>query len=570
MNVTTATPNTSPINVVSASPSQNISGVVSAQPTSKIVNPSSQVAPTNTTAPTNAIPSTVTRPANTTPAPTMSPLNLAPDVMKFGNDTVTRNGNSYSVVTADPAMADYNNKQDFANQTSAAINQQAQNNNLLNASTPPPNPQNDLTKALNDATKALNGNSQNVGTAAGASAALNDLSAQLQAKYDQTQSQIQGIQNGTVPLTADQQAQVDQLKQQYATLRQKQQEYNQAYEGGVTMLGVRSGINRYAGMEQANRIQQAVDQGIQKLADLDAKANHAVNTLQQGFKTNNIKMVQQAYNDYADLINKKTDQIKTMNSMIRDEAKTVADQVKQRQDAVKDALKYATDNNIQQPFFSIGGSIFNTTTGQPVGFEDYQAATGQEGLPLEATDLSPIQNVTAAKKYQSGIIGEYEYYADSMMKEGKTPVDFNTYQNIDANRKRPVSVTNNYGASVKKEVDGVKAIINSNPANSQVGGRNNVTNGQAWDAAAKAIDDAYGPGTATKYDAVLKEAYLLPSVARDIASQPPQDLATWSAGKAQFIRENNYVSPEVAGRMYDNTVPKPPAKGYSDDNPFGN
>lgn len=39
------------------------------------------------------------------------------------------------------------------------------------------------------------------------------------------------------------------------------------------------------------------------------------------------------------------------------------------------------------------------------------------------------------KTYQGGIVGEYQYYVDQAKKAGHNPIDFNTYQTMDANRK---------------------------------------------------------------------------------------------------------------------------------------
>lgn len=53
-----------------------------------------------------------------------------------------------------------------------------------------------------------------------------------------------------------------------------------------------------------------------------------------------------------------------------------------------------------------------------------------------------IQITEATGPKATGIVAEYQYYADQERAAGRTPVDFNTYQNQDANRKR--SVTNVY------------------------------------------------------------------------------------------------------------------------------
>lgn len=87
-----------------------------------------------------------------------------------------------------------------------------------------------------------------------------------------------------------------------------------------------------------------------------------------------------------------------------------------------------------------------------------------------------------------------------------------TMQQVPANIRNQVAVGMAGGTPAKPVVDAatdvaVKQLIAANPATNQAGGKNNVNNGAAWDAAAKAIDAQFGAGTATKYDAWLKSVY---------------------------------------------------------------
>lgn len=42
-------------------------------------------------------------------------------------------------------------------------------------------------------------------------------------------------------------------------------------------------------------------------------------------------------------------------------------------------------------------------------------------------------------EYQSGIVGEYQFFADQEKAAGRVPISFNEYQNIDANRKKSIA-----------------------------------------------------------------------------------------------------------------------------------
>lgn len=76
------------------------------------------------------------------------------------------------------------------------------------------------------------------------------------------------------------------------------------------------------------------------------------------------------------------------------------------------------------------------TIGSPeTGYFKYDPDTGKFVQVTEATGPKA-----------TGIVAEYQYYADQERAAGRTPVDFNSYQTMDANRKR--SVTNVYAGGL--------------------------------------------------------------------------------------------------------------------------
>lgn len=99
-----------------------------------------------------------------------------------------------------------------------------------------------------------------------------------------------------VSLTPDQQNQVQALTDTWNNLIAQQRITNQAYEGGITTLGVSSGRNRYAPEVELGNIQAAANLGIAKIAELESKKNQAINELRQALIDKNAERIKDAYN----------------------------------------------------------------------------------------------------------------------------------------------------------------------------------------------------------------------------------------------------------------------------------
>ncbi len=160
------------------------------------------------------------------------------------------------------------------------------------------------------------------------------------------QQQVQQILNGTFPLTADQQAQVASLQNQFSRLRKAQEDANSNYEKSVQLLGIRSGRYQYQPGIFNEDINDAVNAGIEKIADLDIQAAGAVATLKQGFLDNDYKIINESYKDLQDAIESKNNTLTQIQTAVKTAVDTQTARLNQ-QKAELDIQKTNIDNLAQ-------------------------------------------------------------------------------------------------------------------------------------------------------------------------------------------------------------------------------
>ena len=136
-----------------------------------------------------------------------------------------------------------------------------------------------------------------------------DNSTKIDEAYKTYQTQVDQIRNGTFPLTSAQQAQIDSIKQYFERAKAQQQLANKNYEGGITQLGIVSGRNRYAPELALGEIQNSISAGIQKIADLDAKAASTVAQMTEAFQTRNYEMIGDSFDKFNKYMSQKNDTI---------------------------------------------------------------------------------------------------------------------------------------------------------------------------------------------------------------------------------------------------------------------
>lgn len=137
--------------------------------------------------------------------------------------------------------------------------------------------------------------------------------------------QINKIFSGVFPLNSTQQALVDSLKNSLATAEQAQRIANQNYSGGVDIANIASGRNKYAPEIAAGQVQAAVTAGIQKIQDLDNTAAQNLAKLQQGFQTDDLTAVKDAYDATISNLDAKTKIIQDLQTTATAAAKDARD-----------------------------------------------------------------------------------------------------------------------------------------------------------------------------------------------------------------------------------------------------
>ena len=154
---------------------------------------------------------------------------------------------------------------------------------------------------------------------------LEDVNIQLQKNIEARQQDLENLKNGTYPMSALEKAQIDDIKNQYKILNDQQLEANKNYEAAIGQAGISAGRSRYAPEIQMGIQKQAIDQGIQKISDINSKMISTVNDLEQAYQKDDYTKINDLYNQLDSYQKERATNIKTLN----DEA---AAQVKAQQD----------------------------------------------------------------------------------------------------------------------------------------------------------------------------------------------------------------------------------------------
>lgn len=154
--------------------------------------------------------------------------------------------------------------------------------------------------------------------------ALNDKS---DAAFNDLESKVSQAENGTLPLTPAQQSQLDAFNQQTQQLRQQQIIANSTYQNGVLLNEYLTGQAAPGEISGISDLNNAVNLGMQKLQDIDAKAAATLSSMEEGFNTDNLKIVQDAYDAFNKYMGEKEAALKDMQSATVAVQQKLADQI---------------------------------------------------------------------------------------------------------------------------------------------------------------------------------------------------------------------------------------------------
>jgi len=167
-------------------------------------------------------------------------------------------------------------------------------------------------------------------------------------EYNKVSTSITNIQNGSVPLSEGEQAQITALQNEFKGLIEQQKLANISAGGTANIRGYQTGSAEYDPTFQTKTIGTIITAGLNKVADLNIKMAGAVAQLEQSFQDDDIKAIKEAWSMYSDYSNHKTD---ALNKTIDDAYQKMKDDRDYKMEQEKFALEkektYAEINKIK-------------------------------------------------------------------------------------------------------------------------------------------------------------------------------------------------------------------------------
>ncbi len=209
---------------------------------------------------------------------------------------------------------------------------------------------------------------------------------------------------------------IQSIQNKYSLLKNQQQKVNESQSAATQGALFRSGAaqgDAYAN----NTVGYQTQQNLNAMQALDMQQEDSINAAKAAQSAGYARVAEMKYNEALDAKKRKLDLADQVNKQLAD-AQVKAQQA-QIQSQKEDATIQLYNQGITDP-----GQIVQELT--------------KAGIPATLKEVS--DNVALLSGIGgSGIVGEYNFYVANAKKNGQVPVDFNTYQNIDANRKAKVA-----------------------------------------------------------------------------------------------------------------------------------
>lgn len=239
---------------------------------------------------------------------------------------------------------------------------------------------------------------------------------QFAQKGQSTLDELKQTMNGNYPLTANQQAQVDSLKQMYTDLINKQTTANANFTGGTTVAQNMYGIgNTMMGMGQ---IQGVINDGLQKISSLQSEMSGAVAKMTQSFQDGHMQDLKDAYTIFSNSSKELQANFDKMHAEVVATTKDMRDK-----QAVADT---AADNDIRT-------AIIDAQKG---GASPAQLDAMQQALANHDMAAAVKAGGNSLLNSANGVIGEYNTYKQDALSRGVVPKSFADYQQWQANLKQ--------------------------------------------------------------------------------------------------------------------------------------
>lgn len=278
---------------------------------------------------------------------------------------------------------------------------------------------------------------------------IQDASNKIDEAYQQYASDLAKLRAGTFPLTADEQMHLSSTEEAFDDLKASQLLANKNYENAIRIAGIAAGRQRYAPEIEAGNIAQAVNLGIKRIAELDRKKALTLSELRSAIFDKNYKMIGENYDRFREYTTDKMNAMKDIYTIAKDEQDRVDAIISEQNKLIADSMKELDKQKA-----------------------DIIRDASKSGAPTdiisaiqEADSLADAVNIAGEYlKTGTGIVGEYLFYKREQERQGLLPVDFNTYQTIDANRKaKAQSLISGLDPKIASQVDAISRGFDTAP-----------------------------------------------------------------------------------------------------------
>lgn len=256
--------------------------------------------------------------------------------------------------------------------------------------------------------------------------ALQQASIDYQKQATAVQTAIENITNGSTPLNAGEQAQIDSLKQSFQQLIDAQNLTNVGASGTASIRGYQGGAAEYDPSFSVKTIGSVVSAGQQKVATLQSQEAAAVAQLTANIQANDIAGIKSAWDVYNQAYEAKTDALK----------QTVADTSKAIAQAQTDFY-----NQVTKPINDIAATAAQNGAPQSV-----LSAIGNAASPNEA-----VQAASGYMQTATGQLGDYLQYQKDAKSQGLTPMDYTTWKAQDDANQNKLAAQKAYQTSYNSE-----------------------------------------------------------------------------------------------------------------------
>jgi hypothetical protein len=247
----------------------------------------------------------------------------------------------------------------------------------------------------------------------------------------------------TLAQHANAQSQINTLTRQWNERRNMMQDNLSRGLRGVENSLIRSGVARYSPISAEDLLSVREKEGLAEISNYDAEYNGKVADINAAMEANMLTTAANLTKELNGIQEKSLAAMKEIAAETDKRNKEIRD--RQIQSSRDSAIAGLIEQGITDPTQILNYLNYNDN-GKLVG--DFTAK--------EVGDA--VASLMKSKTYPGGIIGEYEFYKEQEEKMGRNPVDFNTYQNMDANRKISIAKAGIAGTGLN---DKDRAIFNS-------------------------------------------------------------------------------------------------------------